>query len=101
MKKVLKKWMVPASVLLAVLALAVPGSAQVFTGRIDVSVTDSTGALLPGATVDITGPLNVSKPTDSGGVAHFLDLPPGTYQVKVGLGGFSDYRLFVDLSTAI
>ena len=91
MKKVLKKWMVPASVLLAVLGLAAPGSAQVFTGRIDVSVTDSTGALLPGATVDVTGPLNVSKPTDSGGVAHFLDLPPGTYQVKVGLGGFSDY----------
>jgi hypothetical protein len=91
MKKVLKKWMVPASVLLAVLTLAVPSSAQVFTGRIDLSVTDSTGALLPGATVDLTGPLNVSKPTDSGGTAHFLDLPPGTYQVKVGLAGFSDY----------
>jgi len=91
MKNVLKKWMVPASVLLAVLALAVPCTAQVFTGRIDVTVTDSTGALLPGATVDVTGPLNVSKPSDSSGIVHFLDLPPGTYQVKVGLGGFSDY----------
>jgi hypothetical protein len=91
MKNVLKKWLVPASVLLAVLLLAVPCSAQVFTGRVDVTVADSTGAMLPGATVDLTGPVNVSKVTDTQGVAHFLDLTPGTYQVKVALSGFSDY----------
>ena len=93
MTTVLKKcncWM-PVSVLLAVLALAAPCSAQVFTGRIDVTVADSTGAMLPGATVDITGPVNTSKPTDGQGVAHFLELTPGTYQVKVSLSGFSDY----------
>jgi hypothetical protein len=87
----LKRCLVPASVLFAVLALATPSSAQLFTGRIDVTVADSTGALLPGATVDVTGPVNVSKVTDEQGTAHFLDLTPGTYQVKVSLQGFSDY----------
>jgi hypothetical protein len=91
MTHVLKKLLMPAAVLLAVLSVAVPCSAQVFTGRVDVTVADTTGALLPGATVDITGPVNVSKTTDTQGVAHFLDLTPGTYQVKVSLSGFSDY----------
>lgn len=91
MAKLLKKGSASAFVLLAALALAKPSSAQVFTGRVDVTVADSTGAMLPGATVDLTGPLNLSKPTDSLGVAHFLDLTPGTYQVKVSLSGFSDY----------
>jgi hypothetical protein len=91
MRKLLRRCLTTASVLFAVLALASPSSAQLFTGRIDVTVADSTGALLPGATVDVTGPVNVSKPTDTQGAAHFLDLTPGTYQVKVSLPGFSDY----------
>src|SRR5919197_409078 len=91
MVKLLKKGSASAFVLLATLAFAAPSSAQVFTGRVDVTVADSTGALLPGATVDLTGPVNQSKPTDTLGVAHFLDLLPGTYQVKVSLSGFSDY----------
>ncbi len=91
MSHVLKKWLMPAAVLLSVLSLAMPCSAQVFTGRVDVTVADTTGAMLPGATVDLTGPVNSSKPTDAQGTAHFLDLTPGTYQVKVALAGFSDY----------
>ena len=59
MSHVLKKWLMPAAVLLSVLSLAMPCSAQVFTGRVDVTVADSTGAMLPGATVDLTGPVNV------------------------------------------
>jgi hypothetical protein len=88
---VLKKWLMPAAVLFSVLALAEPCFAQAFNGRIDVTVADSTGAMLPGATVDLTGPVNISKATDPQGAAHFLDLTPGTYHVKVTLSGFSDY----------
>ena len=75
----------------ALVAFAVPSSAQVFTGRIDVTAVDTTGALLPGVTVDITGPLNQSAVTDASGEAHFLNLPPGTYMVAAKLQGFGDY----------
>jgi len=78
-------------VLVAVLAWAAPGSAQVFTGRIDVTVVDSTGALLPGATVELSGPSMQSKITDAQGTAHFLELIPGTYRVTAKLTGFADY----------
>lgn len=68
-----------------------PASAQVFTGRIDVTVQDGTGALLPGVTVDVSGPQNQSTLTDTHGEAHVLNLPPGSYQVKASLSGFADF----------
>src|SRR5690348_12326729 len=66
-------------------------TAQVFTGRIDVTVQDATGAVLPGVTVEVLGPQNQNAATDAQGEAHLLNLPPGTYQVKATLAGFSDY----------
>ena len=44
---------------------AAPSAAQVYTGRIDATVTDSTGAVLPGVTVDISGPQNRTAVTDA------------------------------------
>jgi hypothetical protein len=73
------------------LGLAVPSDAQVYTGRIDVTVTDTSGAVLPGATVDLTGPRTVNATTDAKGEAHFLNLAPGTYSVAASLAGFSQY----------
>jgi hypothetical protein len=69
-----------------------PAAAQVFTGRIDATVTDSTGAVLPGVAVDITGPQNATTVTDAQGEAHFLNLAPGTYTVTAKLSGFNDYE---------
>jgi hypothetical protein len=83
------KAMVLCASLLA--AYATPSTAQVFTGRIDAVVTDSTGAVLPGVTVDVTGPQNTSAVSDGKGEAHFLNLAPGTYAVSAKLSGFSDY----------
>ena len=77
--------------LAAISWIAAPASAQVFTGRIDVTISDSTGAVLPGVTVDITGPQNQTALTDQEGQVHLLNLPPGTYQVKASLQGFADY----------
>ncbi|CAN5486771.1 hypothetical protein BH23ACI1_BH23ACI1_21790 [soil metagenome] len=79
------------AVAIGVLAFALPAPAQVHTGRIDIVVTDTTGAVLPGATVEATGPSNHSAVTDASGAARFLNLPPGTYQIIVRLPGFNDY----------
>lgn len=86
-----RRWVVSVMMLLAALALATPTNAQQFTGRIDVTVADSSGALLPGVNVEITGPLNISRATGPDGMAHFLNLVVGTYQVKATLQGFTDY----------
>ena len=72
-------------------ATAPPSSAQVSTGRIDAAVADSTGAVLPGVTVEISGPQSRTAVTDALGEAHFLNLAPGTYTVNAKLSGFSDY----------
>ena len=75
----------------AVLAFAAPSEAQIFTGRIDVTVTDSTGAILPGVTVEISGPQPATAVTDAKGEAHFLNLALGTYTVAAKMSGFGDY----------
>jgi hypothetical protein len=77
--------------LAALLFAAAPAAAQVFTGRIDVTVQDSTGAMLPGVTVDISGPQHQTAVTDAQGQVRLLNLPAGTYQVKASLQGFADY----------
>ncbi len=82
-----------AFALLAVFALATPVYAQgVYTGRIDVTIEDATGARLPGVNVEITGPTTQTMVTDARGEAHFLALNVGTYQVKATLQGFNEYK---------
>ncbi len=76
---------------LCLTALAVPSFAQVFTGRIDITAKDSTGAILPGVTVELTGVQPATQVTDSRGEVHFLNLPPGRYTVTGKLSGFNNY----------
>jgi carboxypeptidase family protein/TonB-dependent receptor-like protein len=77
---------------LCLTALAVPASAQVYTGRIDVTAKDGTGAILPGVTVELGGIQNATAVTDTRGEAHFLNLAPGRYTVTAKLSGFNDYK---------
>ena len=95
-----------AVVIALVMWLAWPAgaSAQVYTGRIDVQVQDASGGILPGTTVELTGPLTQSAVTDSVGQAHFLNLPLGTYKVTAQLAGFADYAsppLLVEAGAAV
>ena len=73
------------------LATASTASAQVFTGRIDVTLEDSSGGRLPGVSVDLSGPLTQTQVSDAQGQAHFLNLPVGTYAIKAALSGFNTY----------
>ena len=72
--------------------VAAPVAAQVYTGRIDVSIKDGTGAVLPGVTVEAVGTQTDVAVTDAKGEAHFVNLAPGRYAVTAKLSGFTDYR---------
>jgi hypothetical protein len=75
----------------SLVAFTTPAEAQIYTGRIDITVTDTTGAILPGATVEISGPQNITAVSDAKGEVHFLNLAPGTYTVSAKLQGFGEY----------
>lgn len=68
------------------------GRAQAVNGTVVGSVTDSTGAILPGATVTITDTgTNTSRSitTDANGYYAFPNLMPGNYRVSVEKQGFA------------
>ena len=87
-----RRWVHMALMVLCLMSLAGFATAQTFTGRIDVTAKDGTGAVLPGVTVDLTGPMATSTVTDSRGEAHFLNLAPGRYTVSAKLSGFNNYK---------
>jgi hypothetical protein len=78
-------------VVLALLISTAHAAAQTQTGEIFGKVSDGTGAVLPGATVTISGPallqpqLAVSAET---GAYRFPNLPIGVYSVTFELAGF-------------
>src|SRR2546423_14931175 len=75
----------------AALALASAASAQVFTGRIDVTVRDANGGRLPGVAVDVSGPETQTQIAHATGQAHLVDLPVRTYTVKLTPARFTPY----------
>ena len=81
-----------AALALCLISLAAVASAQVFTGRIDITAKDGTGAVLPGVTVELAGIQAGNAVTDSRGEAHFINLPPGKYAVTAKLSGFNNYK---------
>ena len=85
-----------------VLILHAAAFAQVTTGDIVGRVTDSTGAVLPGATVTIEhlGTHDIrTLPSNGTGDYVFNLLPIGAYTVKVELQGFITQSARVNLST--
>ncbi len=87
-----KRLVQAAMVALCLMTFVGVASAQVFTGRIDITAKDGTGAVLPGVTIELTGPQATSSVTDERGEAHFLNLPPGRYTVTGTLSGFNPYK---------
>src|SRR5262249_10919912 len=65
-------------------------------GAIAGTVRDSTGAVLPGATIEASSPALIEKVrsavSDAGGQYRIVDLRPGIYTVSFSLSGFSTVR---------
>jgi hypothetical protein len=74
---------------LLLLMIPAAASAQSLAG----AVRDSSGAVLPGVTVEAASPALIEKArstsTDGSGQYRITDLPPGTYKVTYSLSGFT------------
>ncbi|MGE0640751.1 MAG: carboxypeptidase regulatory-like domain-containing protein [Thermoanaerobaculia bacterium] len=76
--------------LVALGLFASPGTAQLQSGNLFATVTDSAGAALPGATVTLSGiGAPQTQSSDAQGMVRFPGLAPGTYRLEAGLDGFS------------
>jgi hypothetical protein len=83
-------------VLLLVLFLMIPANAQTFRGAINGTVTDPSGASVPGATVKATDTgtsIERSTVTTSDGQFAFQDLPLGSYKITVTASGFPTFTV--------
>src|SRR5262247_125509 len=76
------------------ISLPTPGFSQAL-GTITGVVKDSSGAVLPGATVEASSPALIEKTrtvvTDGSGQYRIVSLPTGVYTVTVTLQGFSRF----------
>jgi hypothetical protein len=86
------------------LLVSVPAYAQKITGTLRGTVTDPTGAVIPGAKVTVknedTG-LTRSANTTSAGIYSFAELPVGSYRVEVEHAGFkAEVRSRIALNVA-
>ena len=81
--------------LVVLLATASVSAAQDFRGRINGTVTDNTGAVLPGVTVTATSPALIQpqvQVTGAEGDFRFIALPPGVYDISFELSGFQGVK---------
>ena len=89
--KAITRALVCASVVLFLVVCAHHLSAQGLFGTISGVVTDSTGAVVSGATIKVTnidtGVTSVWK-TNGAGVYNATSLNPGAYRVEAEAGGF-------------
>jgi hypothetical protein len=87
-----------SGLLIAVVAMftAMPAHAQQLTGTLSATVYDSTGAVVPGATVTLknsdSGDIRKTV-SDGSGYFTFTAVPPATYSITVGAKGFTTWQL--------
>ena len=90
-------WTVPVALLIAslfaMLLAATVARAQVLYGTLTGTVTDASGAILPGSQVTAletrTG-VSQTQTTDASGIYRFTSLMPGSYKVTITAQGFGN-----------
>ena len=86
-------WILGAAVCIILLGLGTALGQSVSSGTIHGVIRDQSGAVLPGVTATLTSPVlqvrEIVQVTDAEGQYRFLDLPAGTYTLKLELPGFS------------
>ena len=78
--------------LMCVAALGIPVQAQVGQGTVAGTVTDTTGAVIPGVHVVAINPATgqaIKAVTNSAGIYNLLNLPIATYKITYSKSGFS------------
>ena len=91
----LRKMLALSLCVVAVVTTAGVSAAQDFRGRINGTVSDNTGAVLPGVTVTATSPALIQPQVQVSGAEgdfRFLALPPGVYEVTFELSGFQTVK---------
>src|SRR5512146_2657847 len=91
--------LVLASVLLILLASGIAAAQQLATLR--VTVTDPSGAIVPGANVTVKDPqtgLTRTASTEANGLAVISALPAGSYELSASSQSFSPRKMPVQLS---
>jgi outer membrane receptor protein involved in Fe transport len=86
-------WLLPVLMVLAASSAAV---AQTSMGGVNGIVTDSSGAVLPGATVTLTNDatnIQAVRHTDDSGYFTFVNVRPGTYTLLVELQGMKTAQI--------
>jgi len=85
-------WSSKVRIVFALVLLMVPHKALA-QSAIAGSVKDTTGAVLPGVTVEASSPALIEKTravvTDSAGAYKIVDLRPGVYSITFSLAGFT------------
>src|SRR5215470_10143508 len=88
---------------LVCLIFTMNGSAQVINATLSGTVTDATGALIPGveitATETETGVVSTTL-TNESGTYQFPSLQPGPYRVSASLSGFQSQIFQITLGTS-
>src|SRR6186713_1026978 len=81
---------------LLVAVLTLPPSTASAQASVAGSTRDSSGAALPGVTVEASSPALIEKVratvSDSSGLFRIVNLPPGTYSVTFALPGFNQVK---------
>src|SRR6185503_19402965 len=79
--------------LLVVMAIIAAGPRLATAQSLAGTVRDTSGAVLPGVTIEATSPALITKVrtgvSDDTGQYRIPDLPPGTYKVSFTLSGFA------------
>ena len=78
---------------LAVMAILAAGQSVATAQSLAGTVRDTSGAVLPGVTIEVSSPALITKVrtgvTDEAGQYRIPDLPPGTYKISFTLPSFA------------